>query len=81
MTTDRELTRWLMYAEDHARLLVANREETDIRQLRRRFHAMNTQSDAMARLWRNLLARYSRDELDAFYDARCAAIVGREAQP
>ena len=80
MTTDSDLDRWLMYAEDHARQLVANRTETNIRQMRRRFHAMTAQSDVMGRLWRNLLTRYTAAELDAAYNARCAAIVGREVQ-
>lgn len=80
MTTDRELERWLAYAEEHARLLVANREEADIRQLRRRFHALNTRSDVMMRLWRNLLTRYDVSTLDAAYNARCAAIVEREVE-
>lgn len=74
------LDQWLDLAEQHARQLVNNRGERNIRALRSRFHAMSNQSHQMSRLWRTLLTTHTVAELDALYNERCAPIVGREVR-
>jgi hypothetical protein len=74
------LDQWLDLAEQHARQLVNNRGEMNIRTLRSRFHAMSNQSHQMNRLLRTLLTTHTMAELDALYNERCAPIIGRRVQ-
>ena len=81
------LEQWLALAEQHARQMVATRisnrpvDAAFVKEVKQRFHVMNTQSHQMARLWRNLRAEgYAVPALDALYDARCESIIGRKVQ-
>lgn len=76
------LEKYLDLAERHARMLVANRGEQSIKTLKSRFRALNCYTDQSSRLYAQLLRDgYSRAQLFALYNERCAGIVGREAQP
>ena len=72
---DADLRQWLDLSEQYTHLLVANRGN----------QATPERSAAMERmregqifpLWDRLLTRYRREQLDAWYNDRCAAILGR----